>query len=113
MKALREEMIERFEQVDARFEQIDQRFDQVDERFEQVDERFEQVDERFERVERRIEDGFAAVTQQLVEQRAYTEFGYERLDKTLHALGGGLARLERKLDRILALSVESRGRNHQ
>jgi hypothetical protein len=85
MKSLREEMIERFEQIDERFEQIDER----------------------------IERGFAAVTEQLVEQRSYTEFGYERLDKTLHALGGGLARLERKLDRILALNVESRGRNHQ
>jgi hypothetical protein len=92
MKSLREEMIERFEQIDERFEQIDERFEQIDER---------------------IDRGFAAVTEQLVEQRSYTEFGYERLDKTLHALGGGLARLERKLDRILALSVESRGRNHQ
>jgi chromosome segregation ATPase len=95
MKALREEMIERFEQIDKRFDQIDERFDQIDERFEQV------------------EGGFAAVTEQLVEQRAYTEFGYERLDKSLHALSGGLSRLERKLDRILALSVESRGRNRQ
>ena len=102
MKALREEMIERFDQIDERFDQIDGRFDQIDERFDQIDERFEQV-----------EGGFAAVTEQLVEQRAYTEFGYDRLDKTLHALGGGLARLERKLDRILALSVESRGRNRQ
>jgi hypothetical protein len=106
MKSLREEMIERFEQIDGRFEQIDGRFERIDERLGRIDERFEQIDERIER-------GFAAVTEQLVEQRSYTEFGYERLDKTLHVLGGGLARLERKLDRILALSVESRGRNHQ
>jgi hypothetical protein len=99
MKTLGEEMIERFEHVDRRFEQVDKRF--------------EQVDERFGLVENRLEDGFAGVTEQLVEQRAYTEFGYERLDKSLHALSGGLARLERKLDRVLALSVESRGRNRQ
>jgi hypothetical protein len=61
MKALGEETIEPFEQIEQRFEQIEKRFEQV--------------------------------------------------DKSLQALGGGLARLERKLDRILALSVESRGRN--
>jgi predicted nuclease with TOPRIM domain len=114
MKSLREEMIERFERIDGRFEQIDGRFEQIDGRFEQIDERFERIDERFDQIDGRfeqVEGGFAAVTKQLVEQRAYTEFGYDRLDKTLHALGGGLARLERKLDRILALGVESRGRN--
>lgn len=37
----------------------------------------------------------------------------DRIDKSVHALNGNLARLERKLDRILALSVESRGRNRQ
>jgi hypothetical protein len=37
----------------------------------------------------------------------------DRIDRSVHALSGSLARLERKLDRILALSVESRGRNRQ
>jgi predicted nuclease with TOPRIM domain len=50
----------------------------------------EEVDQRFEQIEKR----------------------FEQVDKSLHALNGGIARLERKLDRILALSVESRGRNH-
>jgi prefoldin subunit 5 len=49
----------------------------------------EQIDQRFEQIEKR----------------------FEQVDKNLHALNGGIARLERKLDRILALSVESRGRN--
>jgi uncharacterized protein Yka (UPF0111/DUF47 family) len=61
MKALGEETIEQFEQIDQRFEQIEKRF--------------------------------------------------EHVDKSLYALSGGIARIERKLDRILALSVESRGRN--
>ena len=65
-----------------------ERFDQDDEWLERITTRFDHVDERFERLE-------------------------ERVDKSLHALGGSLARLERKLDRILALSVESRGRNRQ
>ena len=52
------------------------------EQMEQIDQRFQQIDKRFEQV-----------------------------DKSLHALSAGIARLERKLDRILALSVESRGRN--
>jgi hypothetical protein len=58
-------------------------------RGEETIEPFDQIDERFEQIEKR----------------------FEQVDKSLQALGGGLARLERKLDRILALSVESRGRN--
>ena len=33
---------------------------------------------------------------------------HQRLDKQLQSISAGIARLERKLDRILALSVESR-----
>jgi hypothetical protein len=58
-------------------------------RGEETIEPFDQIDQRFEQIEKR----------------------FEQVDKSLQALGGGLARLERKLDRILALSVESRGRN--
>jgi len=64
-------------------------------------------------LEKRMEDGFFAVTEQMIAQRASVESGYERLDKSIHALSGSLARLERKLDRVLALSVESRGRSRQ
>ena len=35
-KELREDMNERFRQIDKRFEQIDKRFEQVDKRFEQI-----------------------------------------------------------------------------
>jgi hypothetical protein len=62
---------------------------------------------RFEQVDRQLDESFAAITQQFVEQRAYTDFAYERLDKADHSLSAGIARLERKLDRILALVVES------
>jgi prefoldin subunit 5 len=56
---------------------------------EEISEPFERIDERFEQIERQ----------------------FEQVDKNLRALSGGIARLERKLDRILALSVETRGRN--
>ena len=56
---------------------------------EETTEPLEQIDQRFEQIEKR----------------------FEQIDKSLHALNGGIARLERKLDRILALNVESRGRN--
>ena len=46
----RQDMLERFSQVDKRFSQVDKRFEQVDKRFEQVDKRFEQVDKRLEKV---------------------------------------------------------------
>jgi hypothetical protein len=65
---------------------------------------------RFERIDRRLDESFAAITQQFVEQRAHTDFAYERLDRTDQSLSAGIARLERKLDRILALVVESRTR---
>jgi hypothetical protein len=65
------------QKVDRLSAAVDLRFDQVDRRFEQVDRRFEQVD--------------AA----LVEQRAYTQFAYQRLDAKMDA---GLARLETKID---------------
>ncbi|HEU4938441.1 MAG TPA: hypothetical protein VFT39_18440 [Vicinamibacterales bacterium] len=65
---------------------------------------------RFERVDRRLDESFAAITQQFVEQRAYTDFAYERLDRADQTLSAGITRLERKLDRILALVVESQAR---
>ena len=65
---------------------------------------------RFEQIDRRLDESFAAITQQFVEQRAYTDFAYERLDRADRSLSAGIARLERKLDRILALVVESRTR---
>lgn len=68
------------------------------------------MNERLEQIEHRMVDGFRAVGEQFVDERACTELGYDRLDKALQALSGGIARLERKLDRMLALIVESRGR---
>jgi len=65
---------------------------------------------RFEQVDRRLDESFAAITQQFVEQRAYTDFAYERLDRADQTLSAGITRLERKLDRILALVVESGAR---
>ena len=50
----RQDMLERFKQVDKRFEQVDKRFEQVDKRFDEsrrdMKERFEQVDKRLEQV---------------------------------------------------------------
>ncbi len=57
-----------------------------------------------------IEERFADLTEQIADHREWTQFGYERLDKALSALSAGLLRLERKLDRVLALTIESRRR---
>ena len=67
--------------------------------------------ERFDQAERRLDRAMETATEQFIEQRSYTEFAYDRLDKALNALSGGITRLERKLDRLLALVVESRGRS--
>ena len=69
-----------------------------------------EMNARFEQVDRRLDESFAAITHQFVEQRAYTDFAYERLDKADQTLSAGITRLERKLDRILALVVESAAR---
>jgi uncharacterized protein YhaN len=63
MKALREDMDKRFEQMQVetvkRFEQVDKRFEQVDKRFEQMQvetaKRFEQVDKRFDQLASRMD----------------------------------------------------------
>ena len=70
----------------------------------------EELSDRFRQIDRRFEEGSESMSQQLSEQRAYTEFACERIDKAFHSVSAGIARLERKLDRILALATESRGR---
>jgi len=65
---------------------------------------------RLELLDRRLAESFAAITKQCVEQRAYTELAHERLDKADHTLIAGINRPERKLDRILALVIESHAR---
>jgi predicted nuclease with TOPRIM domain len=68
----RNEMAQRFDNVDRRFEQIDRRFEQIDHRFEQIDHRFEQIDGRFEQIDRRFEknDGrFDRIDERLYELR--------------------------------------------
>jgi len=67
--------------------------------------------ERFDHAERRLDRAIETATDQFVEQRSYIEFAHDRLDKAVNALSGGIVRIERKLDRILALIVESRGRS--
>jgi chromosome segregation ATPase len=93
--ASRQDMLERFTQVDKRFEQVDKRFEQVDKRFEQVDkrfdefrsdmkERFEQVDKRFEQVDKRFEQ---------VDKR------FEQVDKRLERVIASIDNLGSKLDK--------------
>jgi hypothetical protein len=67
--------------------------------------------ERFDQADRRLDRAIETATDQFVEQRSYTGVEHDRLDKALSALGAGIARLERKLDRILALVTEARVRN--
>ena len=71
----------------------------------------EEVLERFNQAEPRSDIPVASVTDQLVEPRSHTEFGDERMEKAFTSLSAGIVRLERKLDRILAIVVESRARN--
>jgi hypothetical protein len=80
--------------MNARFEQVNERFDEVDERFEGVDRRFEEVDKRFEGIDKQ----FREVQEHFVEQRGYSEFVHDRLDRRMTE---GFSRLERKLDQVI------------
>jgi hypothetical protein len=71
----------------------------------------QEIIERFDQAERRLDRAMETATEEFIEQRSYTEFAHDRLDKALNALSCGITRLERKLDRLLALIVESRGRS--
>lgn len=95
----RVELIER--KLDALSVSVDRRFEEVDKRFEQVDRRFDEVDKRFDEV-----------SEHFVEQRQYTEFAFERLERRMvdgfdrlermRAVDSGrLERLERKLDQFI------------
>jgi DNA anti-recombination protein RmuC len=116
LTALGASVHERFVRVDEQFAQVDERFAQVDERFAQVDARFAQVDERFDRLEKRVEDGSRAVDEHFIEQRAYIEFGLERLEKTIDGrlanvvdgMNTRFDRLERKLDQALDIRSNPR-----
>ena len=61
----RQDMLERFKQVDKRFEQVDKRFEQVDKRFDEsqrdMKERFEQVNKRFEQVDKCFDKVIASI----------------------------------------------------
>jgi chromosome segregation ATPase len=89
VEGLREETMQRFEQVDRRFEQIDTRFEQVDRRFEQIDVRFEQVDRRFEQVDRRFE--------RVDEGIRHTRIEIEGLRGDIQAVAEGFMGLDERL----------------
>ena len=88
----KQEMNERFEQVDARFAQVDERFAQVDERFAQVDERFAQVDERFEQVDERFER-MARVLADKADKKDI-EVVQQKLDKLLEGMDSQIMQLD-------------------
>jgi hypothetical protein len=79
-----------------RVERIEQRLEglavSVDRRFDEVDKRFDEVDKRFDGVNK----GFADVSEAIAEQRRYTEFAFERLDRRLTSM-------DAKIDDILGL----------
>ena len=59
VKNFREEMIVRFNAVNARFETIGKRFEATDIRFESLDKRFESLDKRFEMLQRYMDKRFS------------------------------------------------------
>ena len=103
IEGLREETMQRFEQVDRRFEQIDTRFEQVDRRFEQIDTRFEQIDRRFEQIDVRFEQvdrRFEQVDhrfEHVKESIRHTRIEIEGLRGDIQAVAEGVIGLDEKL----------------
>jgi hypothetical protein len=60
-----------------------------------------------------LDETVAALLEQLAGHRAAIASACDRFGNDVHTLGAGIARLERKLDRILAVSLDLRGRNRQ
>lgn len=71
------------------------------------DETIEALERAAEPPENAIGDGY----DNFVNERSSTQLAHERLDKALNALSAGIVRIERKLDRILAMVTEARVRN--
>ena len=61
----------------------------------------------------RVDGPVAALLEHLAGHRAAIASACDRLDNEVRTLAAGIARLERKLDRILAVSLDLRGRNRQ
>ena len=65
LQALRAEMDQRFEQVDARIDAfrdaVEQRFEGMEQRFEGMEQRFEGMEQRFEGMEQRFDEVFRAI----------------------------------------------------
>jgi hypothetical protein len=81
------------ERLDDLKENMVERFDQVDQRFDQVDKRFEQVDQRFEQVERRMAEGFSRVDADIRELRRMMFQGFIALVTVIVTCFVGLAGL--------------------
>ena len=71
------------------------------------DETIDAIENAAEPPENAIEDG----GDNFVNERSSTQLAHERLDKAFNALSAGIVRIERKLDRILAMVTEARVRN--
>jgi hypothetical protein len=78
--------------LERKHDALEAKVDAVDRKLEalssSVDEQFRAVDKRFGELTQSMNEAF-------VEQRQYTEFAFDRLEKLTTA---GLARLERKID---------------
>src|SRR5688572_9691599 len=91
-------MAENLEALPERVDTIERKLDtlsaSVDKRFDDVNRRFDDVDKRFEEV-----------SEHFVEQRKYTEFAFERLEKSMGdgftSVRTDIERLERKLDQFV------------
>jgi hypothetical protein len=86
------------EKLDSLAASVDMRFSHVDERFVSIDRRFAEVDTRFDEI-----------IEAIAEQRQYTEFAFDRLQRTMLEqfadMRGHFQRLDHKLDLVVTAAL--------
>jgi DNA anti-recombination protein RmuC len=89
------------QKIDTLAASVDHRLDALSA---SVDQRFDafaaSVDERFATLSASVDERFDAVDAALIEQRQYTEFAFDRVDKRFDRVDGRLDRIDSRFDRL-------------
>ena len=92
---LKENMNERFDEVEERLDGVEERLDRVEERLDGFEDRFDGVDERFDKVDSRFDDVEAAIKELNTTQLKILN-SIELIEKDVHSNRKHIERLENR-----------------
>ena len=90
---------ERLDRMDQRFDVIDQRFEAVDRRFDVMDQRFDAIDQRFGELR---DDLRTEIIASGAETRRYFNVVAESMLSKIQLVAEGVLTVDRKIDRVAA-----------